>query len=98
MKSMNFFYCLHQLQWFLFGVFKDYLCPWLVSVMLVFVQSPLVVKPISIFIIVIPVLKAIISLVKPVIVLVPSVSVVVSVEVLSVLVVLARAPIVVSEM
>ena len=79
------------------GIFEDYLCSWLVSVVLVFVLSSSVVKPVSILVVVIPVLEVVISLIIPIILLVPSVSVVIAVEVLSVLIVFTWAPVIASE-
>ena len=67
----------------LIGVFEDDLCFWLISVVLVFVVSP-VVEPVSIMIVIIPVLVALISLVIPLVQLVFPVSVVVSAVSLSV--------------
>ena len=77
-------YSLHQFHWALVCIFKDYLCLRLVFVMLIFVWSSPVIKPVSIQIIVIPVLERI-PQVRPVVLLVPSVSIVVSVEILSAL-------------
>ena len=79
-------YCLHQFNWVLIGVFKDYLGSGLKSVVLILVWSSSVFKPISTLVVVIPVLKPI-PLVIPHVLLVTSVSIVVPVEILSILVI-----------
>ena len=87
---------MHEFQWFLVCVLEYYLCSGLISVVLVFVWSSSLVKPISVLMVAVLVLKTIISLVKPVTLLITTVSTIFSAEVLSGLVV-TQVPIVFSE-
>ena len=72
-------YCMHHFHDILVDVFKEDLCFWLVSVVLVFVRFPSVVEPVSILIIIIPVLVVVASLFISWVVLVSSVYIVISV-------------------